>query len=72
MNRIAPSLLLRSLMTAMVSVLSSATVQAAPPDSEKTPLWREQSPVGDGKFEMASGSITVQGQHLTKPMERHW
>ena len=59
MNCIVSTLRWTSLLAAVAVMWSSVAVHAAPPDPEKLPLWAEQSPVGDGKFEEATASITV-------------
>ena len=46
-----------ALIVATTTTLSAA--RAAVPKPEKLPLWTDQAPIGDGKFEAAAGSITV-------------
>ncbi len=48
-----------SLVLAVVGVFYAGELFAAPAETEKLKLWAEQSPIGDGKFETVSGSITI-------------
>lgn len=55
------------LAVAAVTVSScwlAGSVQAVPANPEKLPLWADQVPIGDGKFEVADVPITV---HLPDP-----
>ena len=53
-------------LTALLAVIVAATLalaaaaRAASPQAEKLPLWSGEAPVGEGRFEAACGSITVQ------------
>jgi hypothetical protein len=52
---------------ALAPLLASATATPAQaahttPTPEKTVLWPEQAPIGDGKFEKANTAITVYRQ----------
>ena len=51
--------LLAAIAVMVVSPWLIVATQAAPPNPEKLSLWPDQAPVGDGKFEAATASITV-------------
>ncbi|MEI8375598.1 MAG: alpha/beta hydrolase [Planctomycetota bacterium] len=58
-NRLRGASLLAAVAVTIALAWASMAAQAAPPNPEKLSLWSGQAPVGDGKFEAASASVTV-------------
>jgi acetyl esterase/lipase len=51
--------LLAAATVAVAAGWLASSAPAAPSASQSLPLWSKQSPVGDGTFDLATGSITV-------------